>query len=297
MRRVGSAVIALWMGCALTMGQAAGRPVEDASSDAALYGALPAMQWPVLSPSGDAVAYVRNQVAARALAVLTFATGEEILIGLPEARPTELLWASDDRLLIELEETQTFRTSRGWRQADVYSVMCVARDGSEVNRLMRQATQSAWYTGGNVVSGLPDDPDHALVSWGGGLQKAHLTSGRGDRVGFAPGHGSRFVMGEGHRASFLMQDEGDRVTIRYQAPGDEAYEPFLTVQKADDRPLRQVLGSAGGKSSLATDRKTATASSRSRSRTGPSAWYSPPTRTMQGPGSSIPTRARWSEAG
>jgi dipeptidyl aminopeptidase/acylaminoacyl peptidase len=131
------------------------------------FGQLPIVEQPNVSPNGEYIALIVNSEQGPIVNVAPFGSREMtpiIRLKYGEDRIEWIHWANEERLLIASSKSMLINGDR-LRSSRLYSVN---RDGKGLKELKRKTlTDSPWwsyvYSTSDVVSYLPDDPEHILL--------------------------------------------------------------------------------------------------------------------------------------
>lgn len=137
---------------------------QKTSISAEAFGRLPDFKQIKLSPNGLRMASIQNLKGTLLLVTQSFDEKDKrklYAIDFGEFEVNFFRWVSDTRLVIslgfdEVERYTRFRVSR---------MIAVNWDKSNLTQLIKRNNASQFHD--NIISMLPDDPDHIYFSWSG----------------------------------------------------------------------------------------------------------------------------------
>lgn len=236
---------------------AAGMPVPSLGD---LF-SVPAIIDVALAPSGRHAAAVLMVDGSFHLAVLDLGSGQqEVILRLHESFADDktvgmiqrVAWKSDDRLLF-WTAVQPKAEANIWIGSEAFGklgsrIFAIDRDGSHIVRLLGESRDPALAGAmnlGNVVSWLPQDPDHVLLFVRGLLRSPALY-----RVSVADGKGELVAQGTPSTAGWWIdadglptvrvQEQGGALSL-WKPDGDGRWQRFLDVPAKDAKALPSFL--------------------------------------------------------
>lgn len=139
---------------------AAGGPGATKASD---FGELPLVESPRLSPNGTYLAVVQRIDDRPVLSIYPLAGGKPFVTQHRDAEIRGHVWANDNRIVIKLAAA----LDRDGIPTTETRLVAVNADGTDFRLLTDNRFASGGYVGqiqSNIVSMLPDDPDHILLA-------------------------------------------------------------------------------------------------------------------------------------
>jgi dienelactone hydrolase len=174
-RSVRIACVAALAACAQTAAPPAERteaPVEDSpearerAAAAAAFFSDPLLSHVRISPDGSHIAAIAERDGEQVLLVRPTLGGEVqsvAKVGKRSVQVANLGWASDERLIVSIDMPHDMAAGVRARKT---RLLAVNRDGSGIKYLGKRWPYQEWsQSQDNVLSWLPDDPDHILLNW------------------------------------------------------------------------------------------------------------------------------------
>jgi len=217
-----------------------------------------------ISPDGRYVSMIQPYEGRTALVIYPMGGGDPQLIEPGRRGPDENLevenhfWAGPERLVIEVEWNDYRGASNSnWRD-EQRRMISIRPDGSDPQVLFesRQDNPNAARNQSRVISTLPDDPDHILVTirdrettqWVSNVHKVNVLTGRSVIVGYGGNDTRSWALDNNDNVVIRVDREDDTYRIYHREIGSIEWDQIFTfVRNGRRNVIRPIVVLDDGK--------------------------------------------------